>query len=47
MNYLKMGGLFLVLGIGVYISGLVILEIKKEIAEEFNELPPPDASLSF
>lgn len=36
MNYLKIGGLFLALGLGVYISGVVMLEIKKEIAGEFD-----------
>ena len=48
MDYLKTGGLFLVLGLGVYLSGLIILEIKKEISEEFDmDLSSQDASLSF
>ena len=37
MRYLKVGGLFLALGICVYISGLIVMNIKKELEEELWE----------
>ena len=34
MNYLKVGGLLLALGVCVFVTGAVIMYIKKEIDEE-------------
>lgn len=34
MNYLKTGGLLFLLGVSIYVSGLIVMEIQEDIKDE-------------